>query len=171
MTIAAIGRPARWVPVALLCAACAAPATRVPVSPAGPGDIATGTASPAPTSPAVPAIQQWEALAGEHFRQSALALGQVSAASAGEDESGLWSGCRLLHDTNSIGLQSDLPSPDPGLTAELQRMIDDMNTATHACLRFVLGRDPADAANYREYLDRAVEHLRRAKLILTGLER
>lgn len=171
MTIAAVGRPARWVAVVLLCAACAATPTRAPAGPAGPGDTAAGTAPPAPTWSAASAIRQWEAVAGEHFRQSARALGEVSAASAGEDESGLWSGCRLLHDTNSIGLQSDLPSPDPGLTAELQRMIDDMNTATHACLRFVLGRDPVDAANYRDYLDRAVEHLRRAKVILTRLER
>jgi hypothetical protein len=43
-----------------------------------------------------------------------------------------------------------------------------MNVATHACLRFALGRDPTDADNYQEYLARAVEHLQRAKAILTA---
>jgi len=92
----------------------------------------------------------------------------VSEASAGEDEAGLRAGCQRLHDTNSIGLQEDLPTPDPQLTAEVQRMIDDMNVATHACLRFALGRDPTDAGNYQQYLGRAVEHLLRARAILTA---
>ena len=67
---------------------------------------------------------------------------------------------------NAIGLQRDLPTPDPELTAELQRMIDDMNVATHACLRFVLARNPNDAIVYQDYLARAVDHLDRAKLLL-----
>ena len=92
----------------------------------------------------------------------------MSQASAAEDEVGLRSGCQRLHDTNSIGLQQDLPTPDPRLTAEIQRMVDDMNVATHACLRFALGRNQADADNYQEYLARAVEHLQRAKQILTA---
>ena len=45
-------------------------------------------------------------------------------------------------------------------------MIDDINTATHACLRFVIAREDADATNYRDYLARAVEHLHRAKEFL-----
>jgi hypothetical protein len=89
-------------------------------------------------------------------------------ASAAEDEAGLRAGCQRLHDANSIGLQEDLPTPDPQLTAEVQRMIDDMNVATHACLRFALGRDPTDAGNYQQYLGRAVEHLQRARAILTA---
>jgi len=47
-------------------------------------------------------------------------------------------------------------------------MIDDMNVAAHACLRFALGRDPADADNYLVYLARAVAHLQRAKAILSA---
>jgi hypothetical protein len=108
-------------------------------------------------------MRQWEALAGEHFTQSGLALQQVSEASAADDEAALQSGCYKLHDANTVGLQHDLPTPDPRLTAELQRMIDDINTATHACVRFVLARDAVDAATYQDYLARAVEHLHRAK--------
>ena len=169
MTTTSGGRPARWVAVALLCAACSSPAPRPVAGPAAPATTSPVT----PTSEAQPAspIRQWEARAGDHFRQSARALEQVSQASLAEDESGLWSGCQQLHDTNSIGLQSDLPTPDARLTAELQRMIDDMNIATHACLRFVLGRDPVDVTNYQEYLSRAVEHLRQAKRILSSLEK
>jgi hypothetical protein len=111
-------------------------------------------------------LREWKERAREHFIESAAALEQVSDSSAAEDESGMRSGCQRLHDTNSLGLQSDLPSPDPRLTAELQRMIDDMNIATHACLRFALGRNPVDAMNYQKYLARAVEHLQRAKVIL-----
>ena len=131
----------------------------------------TATATTAPATPPAPvplaeALRQWEARAGDHFAASGKALQQVSEASAAGDEAALQSGCAQLHDTNTLGLQHDLPTPDPRLTDELQRMIDDINTATHACLRFTLARADVDAANYREYLARAVEHLHRAKEIL-----
>lgn len=130
--------------------------------------IRSPAASPTRSPSRAEAIREWEAIAREHFKESATALQDVTAASSAEDEEALRSGCQRLHDTNSTGLQRDLPTPDPLLTAELQRMIDDMNVATHACLRFALGRKPVDADNYREYLARAVEHLYRAKAILTA---
>ena len=120
-------------------------------------------AEPAPATSLATAMRQWEALAGEHFTQSGRALQQVSEASAAEDEPALQSGCRQLHDANTVGLQHDLPTPDPRLTDELQRMIDDINIATHACVRFVLARESVDATTYQDYLARAVEHLHRAK--------
>lgn len=126
-----------------------------------------------PTTPTTPTttIREWEERARRHFTETADALGQVSRASAAEDEAGLRAGCVQLHDTNAIGLQEDLPTPNPRLTAELQRMIDDMNTASHACLRFALARNPVDADTYQEYLGRAVEHLQSAKVILNALTR
>lgn len=124
--------------------------------------VTTTTTAPARADLAE-AVRQWKDRAGDHFTESAKALEQVSEASAAGDEAALRSGCLRLHDTNTVGLQRDLPSPDPRLTDALQRMIDDINTATHACMRFVLNRDEVDAANYREYLARAVEHLHRAK--------
>jgi hypothetical protein len=130
----------------------------------------TSTASATSTAPTPPSLaestRQWKERAGDHFTASGKALQQVSEASAAEDEAALESGCAQLHDANTVGLQRDLPTPDPRLTDELQRMIDDINTATHACLRFVFGRKEVDAANYREYLTRAVEHLHRAKEFL-----
>jgi hypothetical protein len=175
-------RTAHWLPVTVAALVCGCtsgnPTTPVPPS-AGPSTAAsvtssttpqsttTPSATPSPTSPAE-AIREWEGIAREHFKESATALEQVSEASAAEDEAGLRAGCQRLHDANSIGLQEDLPTPDPQLTAEVQRMIDDMNVATHACLRFALGRDPTDAGNYQQYLGRAVEHLQRARAILTA---
>lgn len=165
----------RWLPVvtaALVCGCAAGTDSSPPSSVVGDAPISETVSTPAPSSTRLPsraeAIREWEAIAREHFKESAAALQDVSEASSAEDEEALRSGCQRLHDTNSIGLQRDLPSPDPMLTAELQRMIDDMNVATHACLRFALGRKPADADNYREYLARAVEHLHRAKAILTA---
>jgi hypothetical protein len=147
-------RTAHWLPVAVAALVC--------------GCSTGNPTTPAPPSSRAEAIREWEGIAREHFKESATALEQVSQASAAEDEAGLRAGCQRLHDTNAIGLQEDLPTPDPQLTAEVQRMIDDMNVATHACLRFALGRDPTDAGNYQEYLARAVEHLLRAKAILTA---
>ncbi len=112
------------------------------------------------------AIRAWEAAAGDHFSESARALEGISEAAAAGDESAVRAGCDLLHDTNTVGLQRHLPTPDPALTAELQRMIDDMNTATHACSRFANARDFTDAGVYQDYLGRAVEHLNAAKAIL-----
>lgn len=143
---------------------------------AGPGSPPSQSASTvetsAPTTPGsgpatlADAMRQWEAVAGDHFTESASALKLVAEASAAEDESSLRTGCTQLHDANTVGLQRDLPTPDPHLTGELQRMIDDINTATHACLRFVLTREDADAQTYRDYLARAIEHLHRAKEVL-----
>ncbi len=156
--------------VALSAPSCSARHTG-PVATPAPGPSAgpppSGTAPTPTAAPLAVAIRQWEALAGEHFTQSGLALQQVSEASAADDEAALQSGCHRLHDANTVGLQHDLPTPDPRLTAELQRMIDDINTATHACVRFVLARDAVDAATYQDYLARAVEHLHRAKGFLT----
>jgi hypothetical protein len=173
-------RTAHWLPVtvaALVCGCTAGNPTTPAPSSAGPSTAAGVTASATHQSTATPstspsssaeAIREWESIAREHFKESATALEQVSEASADEDEAGLLAGCQRLHDTNSIGLQEDLPTPDPQLTAEVQRLIDDMNVATHACLRFALGRDPTDAGNYQQYLTRAVEHLQRAKAILAA---
>ncbi len=140
-----------------------APVGREPAPRATSPTTSAGTA--APTDPAA-AMRAWTEVAGEHFDRSANALQRVSDASAAEDQEAVQAGCRDLHDANAIGLQRDLPTPDPALTAELQRMIDDMNTATHACLRFALGRNPAEATVYQDYLARAVDHLQRAKVIL-----
>lgn len=130
-----------------------------------PGTDATATTRPTagPVRSLAEAMREWEALAGGHFTESARALEQVSSAA---DDSVIRSGCALLHDANAVGLQDDLPTPDPALTAELQRMIDDMNSATHACLRFVDDHAGTDASTYQDYLARAVAHLQRAKVIL-----
>lgn len=129
------------------------------------------TSRPAPPKPPpslAAAMREWEAIAGDHFKKSATALGRVSDAAAAGDDSAVRGACEDLHDTNAIGLQGHLPTPDPALTAELQRMIDDVNIATHACLRFADGHRPTDADTYQEYLARAVEHLHRAKGILAA---
>ena len=126
---------------------------------------ASMTPSAAPQSMAA-AIRGWEARTGDLFKRSARALQQVSEASDAGDEAAVRSGCTQLHDANAIQLQRLLPTPDPELTAELQRMIDDMNVATHACLRFVLARESGDSATYQDYLARAVDHLAQAKVIL-----
>jgi hypothetical protein len=112
------------------------------------------------------AIREWESTTGDLFKRSAHALKQVSEASDSGDEAAVRSGCRQLHDANAVELQRLLPTPDPELTAELQRMIDDMNVATHACLRFVIARQPGDSTAYQDYLARAVDHLQQAKVIL-----
>ncbi|MCB1264898.1 MAG: hypothetical protein KDB56_09955 [Mycobacterium sp.] len=141
-------------------------ATVTTVTSTSPTPVTTTTPGPAGTADRAQAMREWEALAGEHFKRSARALQQVSEAAEAGDEAAVRSGCQQLHDANAIGLQRDLPTPDPELTAELQRMIDDMNIATHACLRFVLARNPNDAIVYQDYLAKAVEHLNRAKIIL-----
>ena len=156
--------------VSLAAAGCAAqqnrPAPEATTSPTAAAS-STSSAEPAPTTTSLAnAMRLWEAAAGEHFTQSSQALQQVSDASAAEDAAALGAGCQKLHDTNTVGLQRDLPTPDPRLTERLQRMIDDINTATHACVRFVLAREEVDAATYRDYLARAVDHLHEAKAIL-----
>lgn len=130
--------------------------------------MTTATTTTTQASPGA-AIREWEAVAGDHFTESARALEDIAEGSDTDDEAVVRSACQRLHDTNSEGLQGHLPTPDPELTAELQRMIDDMNVATHACLRFAESRDEVEATTYRTYLARAVDHLQRAKVILTDV--
>lgn len=127
---------------------------------------APATAPPTSVTSMAAAMREWESRAGDHFKESAQALSQISEAGDAGDAAVVRAACQRLHDNNSVGLQADLPTPDPQLTAQLQRMIDDMNTATHACLRFADSRQPHDASTYRDHLSRAVEHLHRAKVIL-----
>lgn len=133
--------------------------------PAAPSTSAPATAT---RSSMADAVREWEAKAGDHFKQSAQALEEISQAADVGDTAVVRAACQRLHDTNAVGLQADLPTPDPELTAELQRMVDDMNTATHACLRFADSMQPEDATTYQDYLTRAVEHLGRAKAILNA---
>jgi hypothetical protein len=154
----------------LLVAGCSTANEPAGERPAGSGaSSASVMSTPAPTpapTPMAAAIREWEARTGDLFTRSAHALHQVSEASDAGDEAAVRSGCQQLHVANAVQLQRLLPTPDPELTAELQRMIDDMNAATHACLRFVIARQSADSMNYQDYLTRAVEHLQQAKAIL-----
>ena len=153
--------------VALLATGCATerePGATAPIS-VTPAPPASATAVPAPQSMST-AIRAWEERTGDLFKRSGRALQKVSEASDAGDEAAVRSGCTELHDANAVQLQRLLPTPDPELTAELQRMIDDMNVATHACLRFVIARQPGDSATYQKYLSRAVDHLQQAKAIL-----
>lgn len=163
------------VALAIGAAACVVQAEHPVAAPevSSPSPTITTTALPASTTTTsrADAIREWESLAGAHFTESAAALEKISQSSSAEDEVGLQQGCQQLHDTNSLGLQADLPTPDRSLTNEIQQMIDDMNSATHACLRFALARNPVDADTYQDYLARAVEHLQRAKVLLTALKR
>lgn len=168
MTIARRACAALAVALPVVAAGCSAhDGGSAPASPPVVSSAESSSAAPVPTTTSLAdAMKGWEAVAGEHFTASSDALQQVSEASAAEDAQALGSGCKKLHDANTVGLQRDLPTPDPKLTAELQRMIDDINTATHACIRFVFAREEADVATYQDYLARAVEHLHRAKSIL-----
>ncbi|AQT82093.1 hypothetical protein B1R94_26860 [Mycolicibacterium litorale] len=134
---------------------------------AAPPSAPVPTATTTPTTSALTAAMwDWELRAGDHFKESARALQHVSEAVDRGDDAGVRAGCQQLHDTNAVGLQADLPTPDPVLTAELQRMIDDVNVATHACLRFTDTRHADDATTYQIYLARAMDHLATAKRIL-----
>ena len=131
-----------------------------------PPSIATSSTMTTSTTALAAAMREWESRAGDHFKESAKALDQVSEGTEHNDDSAVRTGCQRLHDTNAIGLQADLPTPDPALTAELQRMIDDVNTAAHACLRFADSHNQDDASTYQTYLARAIDHLTTAKQIL-----
>ena len=131
-----------------------------------PPAIATSSTMTTSSTALAAAMREWESRAGDHFKESAKALDQVSVGSEHNDDAAVQTGCQRLHDTNAIGLQADLPTPDPALTAELQRMIDDVNTAAHACLRFADSRNTDDASTYQTYLARAIDHLTTAKQIL-----
>lgn len=157
-------RSAPAIMLLVFAAACSAP-DRPATSPAPSVTPVSPSPSPPPASMAA-AIRDWEARTGDLFKQSARALQRVSEASDAGDEAAVRSGCAQLHDANAIELQRLLPTPDRELTAELQRMIDDMNVATHACLRFVIARQTGDSATYQDYLTRAVDHLHQAKVIL-----
>jgi hypothetical protein len=121
-------------------------------------------AAPTSTSSLAPAIRDWKKRATEHLQESARDLDAVASADQAQDVAGVRAGCQRLHDANTVGLQADLPSPDPAVTAAIQSMIDDINTAAHACMTFTTTMNPADADAYQNYLDQAMTHLQ------TGLD-
>ena len=84
--------------------------------------ITTSSTTTTSTTALAVAMREWQSRAGDHFKETAKALDQVSQGSEHDNTAAVRAGCQRLHDTNAIGLQADLPTPDPALTAELQRM-------------------------------------------------
>jgi hypothetical protein len=106
------------------------------------------------------AIQDWwEAGADNHEAALQDALESAQRSLQQFDKLGIERSCQLVHDSSVVDLQSDLPSPDAELTAELDAAIQDAHTTAHVCISAISGSANNYDVEFRTYLDQALKHL------------
>jgi hypothetical protein len=79
--------------------------------------------------------------------------------------------CPRLNDAKSA-LQSQLPSPDPALTAEIQQAVDNFEDAAQSCSSAVADnseKQVSDAKSLLSYLRKAEQHLASADNIVAAI--
>jgi hypothetical protein len=78
-------------------------------------------------------LDDWWSQAAMHFQQIGQSIDTLGSAIRATDFAGISAGCQQLRDANA-GLQSDMPTPAPDVTAEFQAMIDDIDAGSSACM-------------------------------------
>jgi hypothetical protein len=130
----------------------------------------TATAEPTTTTTTPPlrdAVSAWQQETLAPMQELGDAMDKISNASKAGDLTTMGITCQHAHDATEQ-LQQHMPSPDPDLTAALQKAISDYNSATQICTTavennnltdFAQGSDLLGEAN--NYMDTAVSILRR----------
>jgi hypothetical protein len=131
----------------------------------------TATAEPTTTTTTTPPLRDmisaWHQETLAPMQELGDAMGKISTASKAGDLTTMGITCQRAHDATEQ-LQQHMPSPDPDLTAALQKAISDYNSAMQICTTavennnltdFAQGSDLLSEAN--NYLDTAVSILRR----------
>jgi hypothetical protein len=129
----------------------------------------TDTAEPTTTTttPLRDAISAWQGETLAPMQELGDAMDKISNASKAGDLTTMGITCQHAHDATEQ-LQQHMPSPDPDLTAALQKAISDYNSATQICTTAVENNNLADFAQggdllgeANNYMDTAVSILRR----------
>lgn len=109
------------------------------------------------------AIEQWwEAGANKHVAALQDALESAQRSLQQFDKLGVERSCQRIHDASVVDLQTDVPSPDPDLTAELNAAIQDAHTTAHVCLSAISGSANNYDIEFTTYLDQTLKHLKAA---------
>ena len=92
----------------------------------------------------------------------------IIAARGQIDDDKLKLSCDRLRDANEA-LREVMPSPNPGLTVEVQQAIDNFDSATESCAEY-FGTGDADKLNeFWSLSRRAEQHLASADTVIVGL--
>lgn len=79
---------------------------------------------------------------------------------AEQDVEALGAACLTMHDDAVITLKTDLPAPDPEVTAELDGAIEDAHEASHMCLAARAGSLNNYAGEFRSQMTESDRQLR-----------
>jgi hypothetical protein len=154
------------IPAALSgCAGILGPWPTVTVT--APSTSATAARSNTATTSQRDALVAWHETTQAPIQELSDAMDQISTAAKADNLSAMGIACQRAHDATDQ-VQQHMPSPDPELTAALQKAISDYNGATRICTTAVENRNlddfqqGADLINEgNNYVDTAVSILRR----------
>lgn len=128
-------RGARWFVGAAVLALLTGCTTAVLVLASHPGQADSLRPAPASTT----ALQRWWAQAQNDFANLRDASDEVDQVFQQFRPGLLAAACHHVHDAAEVRLKSDLPSPNPHVTAELNAAIEDFHSASHLCLAKIAG--------------------------------
>lgn len=121
--------------------------------------------APATTKPNVSrqAMAEWKQRTEPHFRKM---IDAFTATQDCDSSACLKPGCSTAHDAITVGLNGELPSPDPRMTDALNAMIGEFDKGMHLCMDLPASPTKAQMARMKSHVARADEHLNEALAIL-----
>ncbi len=120
---------------------------------------------PAATPNSSTLIRQWWTGVHRDITDLQAAVDDSRVAANVGNKTAMAAACQQLHDIGEVKIQAHMPSPDPGLTAEVRSAIEDTHEAAHMCLAVVDGSLAYDGGQFQSYLDEALKHLDAARAI------
>ena len=122
--------------------------------------------SPAPTTDATAAIQEWWSGAHTPFTELQNALDNSQRALQRLDGPALEAACQRMEDAAGVDLPAHLPTPDPDLTSELAAATADAHAAARMCLSAVAGSVNNYHGEFVADVDQADKHLTAAQELI-----
>ena len=158
-------RRAKWFAGSVVLALLVACLTAILVMTSGTKDADSLRSPAASTS----VLQRWWAGAQDDFTDLSNASDEVDQVFQQSRFGLLVAACHHVHDAAEVRLQSDLPSPNPHLTAELHAATEDFHSAAHFCLAKIAGAKVNYDGEFFSAMAEANRHMQAAQSLINKL--
>lgn len=109
------------------------------------------------------ATEQWWQSARADVDELQSALDDAQHAIRTWDSAAFNAACERMHDVAAVGVPSQLPSPDPTVTAELSAAAEDAHAASHMCLAAVARSSNDYDGEFTATTEQAEKHVKAAQ--------
>ncbi|CAN5885780.1 hypothetical protein BH10ACT9_BH10ACT9_28090 [soil metagenome] len=108
------------------------------------------------------ATEQWWLSARTDVEELQRALDDSQHAIRTWDSAAFNAACERMHDAAAVGVPSQLPAPDPTVTAELSAAAEDAHSASHMCLAAVARSSNDYDGEFTAATEQAGKHVKAA---------